>query len=399
MGSTVNNTLTSGPAQERQLRVYYVIDRYDGPYAGTEKQLYLLIAEMVARGHNVRLFVFRHTPYTLQGRDFPCPIELCDVGKMLSIRTTLRMWELRRRIQQDRPDIVHAFFNDAAILIPLWCKTNHTAVLTSRRDLGFWYSRGIMAALRLANTRVARIVCNSEAVARVVAQREHLDKAHLAVILNALPRKDSGPRSVAQSPLHDQPAGTKPDPADVNICLVANIRPLKRIGDFVFAAAQVLQTFPQAHFWIAGDVPETPYAQDLRKLPHRLGVEERVTFMGKTEDPLQLIRRCEIGVLTSETEGLSNAIMEYMACGLPVVCSNVGGNPELVRHGENGYLYVAGDIDGLATHLIELCQDPDKRTMMGRIGMQHASDFSIQSIVDKHVQLYAGNRPQAGIAS
>jgi glycosyltransferase involved in cell wall biosynthesis len=386
------------PAECQRLRVYYVIDYYNGPYAGTEKQLYLLIEEMAARGHDVRLFVFRHTPYTLRGDNFPCPIELCAISKMLSLHAIRQMRKLRRRVVRDKPDIVHAFFNDAAILVPMWCKTAHTAVISSRRDLGFWYSRAIIFALRLANTRASRIVCISEAVARVVAEREHLDTTKLAVILNALPPPDAGPLPV-QTAFPPQPPVAGTDAANINICLVANIRPLKRIGDLVLAAARVLQTCPNTRFWIAGDFLDTPYAQDLRNLPHRLGIDKQVTFIGKTETPLELIRHCEIGVLTSETEGLSNAIMEYMACGLPVVCSDAGGNPELVRHGENGYLFSAGDTIQLTTHLIDLCLNPDKRAAMGQAGRQRAADFSVGAIVDSYVQLYTEIGPQAATAA
>lgn len=390
MGDTRNSMLPSAAATERWLRVYYVIDYYLGPYGGTEKQLYLLIREMAARGHDVRLFVFRHTPYTQQVKDFPCEIELCNISKMLSPRAALRMWSFRQRIRRDRPDIVHAFFNDAAILVPMWCKTAFTAVITSRRDMGFWYSKAILCGLRLSNTCVSRIVCNSEAVARLVAEREHLDPAKLVVIANAFLRKDSLPASVAPTSDRVSLSAGLPDPADVNICLVANIRPIKRIGDLLLAAAKVLQTCPQARFWIAGEIPDTPYARDLVDLSHRLGIQHRLTFLGKIVEPLQLVEQCQIGVLTSESEGLSNSIIEYMACGLPVVCTDVGGNPELVRHDENGYLFPAGDTARLTTHLIELCQNPDKRAAMGRSGLRYASDFGVDAVVDRHEQLYAG---------
>ena len=100
--------------------------------------------------------------------------------------------------------------------------------------------------------------------------------------------------------------------------------------------------------------------------------------MGKMEDPLPLIRHCDIGVLTSESEGLSNSIMEYMACGLPVVCTDVGGNPELVRHGENGYLFPAGDVT--ATHHAphRPVQDRGQAHSDGRDGKQRASGFSLE---------------------
>jgi len=370
----------------RSLKVWYVIDRYDGPHAGTEKQLWLLIREMAARGHDVRLFVFRPSPYTQQVQDFPCPIELCHVSKVLSLRTLLRMWRLRQRIRRERPDIVHTFFNDAAVLVPIWCKTAFTAVITSRRDMGFWYSKAILYGLRLANTCVSGIVCNSEAVARLVAEREHVRREKLVVINNALPRKDSLSVSIAPFSLPVL------SPADVNICLVANIRPIKRIGDLVLAAAQVLQTCPQARFWIAGAIPDTPFARDLVDLPHRLGIQHRLTFLGTIEEPLQLVEQCQIGVLTSESEGLSNSIIEYMACGLPVVCTDVGGNPQLVRHDENGYLFAAGDISCLAAHLVNLTLNPLTRADMGKCSLGRLHMFSVDSVIAQHVALYASVR-------
>lgn len=389
MSAPRDDTATSATGRVRRLKLYYVIDYYDGPYAGTEKQLWLLIRELAARGHEVRLFVFRHTSYTRQAQGFPCPIELCDVSKMLSLDALLRMRELRQRVLHDKPDVVHAFFNDAAILVPIWCSTADTAVITSRRDLGFWYSKAILWGLRLANTRVSRIICNSEAVARVVAERERLDRSRLAVIVNALPAEDLPPATMPDAPGRTGQPIPLLDPADVNVCLVANIRPLKRIDDLVRAAAQVLQTCPATRFWIAGGVPDTPYARDLVDLPRRLGIQDRVTFLGRMDNPLQLVRHCQIGVLTSETEGLSNAIMEYMDCGLPVVCTDVGGNPELVHHDDNGYLFPAGGVAELGAHLVDLVRNPEKRAAMGLAGRRHARAFSVGAIVDEHELLYA----------
>jgi glycosyltransferase involved in cell wall biosynthesis len=81
--------------------------------------------------------------------------------------------------------------------------------------------------------------------------------------------------------------------------------------------------------------------------------------------------------------------MEYMACGLPVVCSDVGGNPELVRHEENGYLFPAGDVAALASALVGLCQDPGRRAAMGQSSLRLAKSFSVEVVVDQHERLYA----------
>ena len=82
--------------------------------------------------------------------------------------------------------------------------------------------------------------------------------------------------------------------------------------------------------------------EELRALAGKLGVGGRVIFTGGVERPSRYIRRFDVAVLCSESEGFSNAIIEYMADARPVVCTDTGGNPELVRDGVNGYLVPVG---------------------------------------------------------
>jgi L-malate glycosyltransferase len=108
------------------------------------------------------------------------------------------------------------------------------------------------------------------------------------------------------------------------------------------------------------------------------------------------MRQSHIGVLTSSSEGLSNTIMEYMACGLAVVCSEVGGNPELVRHGQEGFLYPAGCVSELAGYIVELCQQPQKVADMGTQGRVRCEDFSLEKMVGLTLEAY--RRPDATAA-
>jgi GNAT superfamily N-acetyltransferase len=168
------------------MRIDYLADAYTGPAAGTEKQLLLLIRGMVERGHDVRLFVLRHTPYTRSVDDFPCPIESLEVGSMASVEALRRMMRFRSKVRRDRTDVVHAYFSDVAILAPLFLKTEFDRVFTSRRDMGFWYDRKVLAALRLANRRVDGIICNSRAVADQVGKREGAPAERLSIICSSL---------------------------------------------------------------------------------------------------------------------------------------------------------------------------------------------------------------------
>lgn len=371
------------------MRIYFVIDCYFGPTGGTERQLQLLIRELVSQHFDVKLFVLRHSCFTESTPDFECPIECLDIASIASFATVRKMIAFRTRIKKDRPDVVHAFFNDSAVLIPLFCGDN-TKVFTSRRDMGFWYTRAYLLALRAANTKVEKIICNCQAVAEYVALRERAAPSRLAVIYNACTiddlRQPPSVRHKSTDSIHSDHSGH----ADVRVCLVANIRRIKRIEDLIKAAAIVHDQLPKVEFWIVGSQLDTSYYTELRTLTDRLGLSAVVRFLPPTNLPASIMSLCDIGVLSSQSEGLSNTIIEYMACGLPVLCSDVGGNPELVEHGRNGFRYPVGDISMMAEFLLKLCLESSLRRDMGRLGHERSARFSLEAMTRQHKALYEG---------
>lgn len=364
----------------RPLKIFYLIDYYYGPSGGTERQLRALVEEMVGAGYDVRLFVLRHTEFTRRENDFPCPIECLNISRIGAVRTISRMLRFRSRVMKERIDVVHAFFNDSAILAPIFCKMRSTLVVTSRRDLGYWHTRASVWLLRIANRWVDCVVCNAQAVADFVNESERPRPAKLRVIYNAC--------------LADNRDLAKPDQSSENdqtrICLVANIRPVKRIQDFIAAAEVVRSTDPTATFWVIGDSGDDDYFSKLQHMAARLVEEGALKFLPKAEDPVGLIGECQVGVLTSDSEGLSNSIMEYMACGLAVVASDVGGNSELVEHGETGFLYPVGATEELARRILELCRDPTLAAGMGKNGERRIRQFSRARMGRLYSEVYRG---------
>ena len=179
------------------------------------------------------------------------------------------------------------------------------------------------------------------------------------------------------------------------ICLLANIRRIKRLEDFIAAAARLQDAFPQSRFLIVGHPLDVRYQWELRALAERLNVAGRLHFTGAISEPLGVLRACHIGVLTSESEGLSNAILEYMRAGLPVVCSNTGGNPELVTHGHNGMLYDTGSVLQLTACLELLCRDPAQRSAMAAASRREAERYSVKAMTDSQLKIYSELRGEA----
>jgi glycosyltransferase involved in cell wall biosynthesis len=167
--------------------------------------------------------------------------------------------------------------------------------------------------------------------------------------------------------------------------LVANVRPVKRIEDAVTAFAKVAAGHPSAELRVVGGGD----ASGLQALARELGVAERVIFTGRVAEPDAEIAGFAIGLLTSDSEGFSNAVMEYMQAGKPVVCTDTGGNPELVEEGESGFLCPVGDSDAMAARLDALLGDSEIRRRMGRSARQRVLTLcDRQSMIDAHLALY-----------
>jgi glycosyltransferase involved in cell wall biosynthesis len=169
--------------------------------------------------------------------------------------------------------------------------------------------------------------------------------------------------------------------------IVANLRnPVKDHPMFLRAAARVRAAVPDAGFAIAG---EGELMESLRELADQLGIQDDVFFLGRCDRVADLLFASEIGVLSSKAEGFANAILEYMAAGLPVVATDVGGAREAIAEGETGYSMASGDDEKMAARIIELLNSPERaRAMGGRGKLIAAEKFSCDRHLQNTLELY-----------
>src|ERR671930_18536 len=121
----------------------------------------------------------------------------------------------------------------------------------------------------------------------------------------------------------------------------------------------------------------------------RLGVAKRVHFLGIRKDVPAVLARATIGVLCSSAEGLSNAVIEGMAAGLPMVVTRVGGNPELIADGERGYVVPPYAPTALADAIRRVLADPMRARQMGISARQFVErELTLQQLCDRHDALY-----------
>lgn len=170
------------------------------------------------------------------------------------------------------------------------------------------------------------------------------------------------------------------------VTMVANLRPVKDQATFLNAARLVRQAVPDAAFCLAG---EGELLEPLRQQAQQLGLAQEVFFAGRCERVADLLAVSEIGVLSSISEGFSNAIIEYMAAGLPVVVTDVGGAREAVIENKTGFLISVGNAEALAGRLTQLLNDPVQARSMGERGRSLAEEkFSCDALLDRIQRLY-----------
>lgn len=185
------------------------------------------------------------------------------------------------------------------------------------------------------------------------------------------------------------PAGFLTDESTV-VGTVGRLAAVKDQKTLVLAFNQVLEMNPEAQgqlrLIIAGDGPQR---DQLEKLIQQLGIVERVWITGERDDIPDILRLLDIFVLPSLGEGVSNTILEAMATGLPIVATSVGGNPELVDEGVNGFLVPRDHPGMLADRIRRLIESPDMRANMGNASLEKVrAEFDWDKTVAGYLAVY-----------
>jgi len=175
----------------------------------------------------------------------------------------------------------------------------------------------------------------------------------------------------------------------VVIGTVGILRPVKGHADLILAAAVVARRSPSLRVLLIGAEPG-PTAGELRRLCREQGLAERVLFLGHRDDVPELLQSMDIFCLPSHSEGMSGALLQAMAAGLPAVATAVGGNPEVVVAGETGYLVPVRDPERLAEALLALVEQPGLRKTMGQASLARVkAEFRLSTMIARYAQLYS----------
>lgn len=368
-------------------RIAIVIDHFGSTLAGTENQLVKLIRGLGPR-FDIDLIIFRDNDWVRTTAQLPCRVNVFQIDNFSRLYTYRNLWRFVRHLRATRPHVVHTFFPVANIIGVLGARlAGVRAIVASRRDYGEWMSTRYFYATRVANRFLRGIVANAYEVKRLTERVEKFPGARIEVIYNGIVAEAFHDKSRAGE--LKRALGIPPTHKVVG--LVANFRPMKRHETFVRAAERIVRTRDDISFLILGKnaVPGNP-KQKVEQFVAALGLAQRVHFAHAIDNVPEYLAMLDVGVNCSEGEGLSNAIMEYMAARIPCVVSASGGNPDLITDDVHGYTFPLEDHDALAQKILRVLDDePVRLRLTANAYAKVRNEMSIEAMLEHFARYYA----------
>lgn len=300
----------------------------------------------------------------------------CGPRSFKSPRLAGSVMRLANYCRRHRITLLHAFDFYSNILAVLAARVaGIPTVIASQRELETLRPRHQRMLQRLTLRLATYVVANSTAAADGIRRSNHRLRDRTVVVPNGVDIARFSPAKRAATGI----------PA---IGTLANARAEKGLDVFIRAAAMLAARHPETRFRLWGDGPLRPH---LERLAEALGVARQVEFCGRTTEPERALGGLDVFVLPSLSEACPNAVLEAMATGLPVVASDVGGIPDLVRHGETGYLVRPDNPGQLASAIEALIDDRRLAGELGARGRARAvQEFAMERLIDRMAALYRG---------
>jgi glycosyltransferase involved in cell wall biosynthesis len=396
----VDGARKAAPVTER-VRILYIID-YFHRTGGTEKHLTQLVLGLPRERFACAVVAFDlgENPLLDEMRAAGIPVLAIPVGREYVPSALLRAADLSRVIRTLQPDIVQTFHQKADTFGALVARLSGARhLVSSKRDTGDLRRPWHVWMNRCLKSLFEAVIVVSERVRAAVIASNHLPDAKITTIYNGV---DLAHFVV---PDREQAAAAKARlgfaAEDFVVGCVAGFRPEKNHDVFFDGVARVATAIPSLRVLAVGG---GPLLEHYRTQIARSELGPRTLFTGDLPDVVGALWAMDVGCLTpGGNEGFSNAVVEQMAVGLPMIVTDVGGNAEAVAHGVNGWVIPPNDAAALARALLELHADSERRAAMARASRTRAANrFSLERMCQEHARLYVsllepgrapGNRP------
>jgi N-acetyl-alpha-D-glucosaminyl L-malate synthase BshA len=204
-------------------------------------------------------------------------------------------------------------------------------------------------------------------------------KKEIELVHNFIDKREYFPRNTEHVRLNFA------EPDEKLLLHISNFRPVKRTRDVIEIFAKVRESVP-SRLLLVGDGPDLCAIQCMAR---EMGLSEYIHFLGKQDEVSEIISLADVMLLPSETESFGLVALEGMACGVPTVATRVGGIPEVVVHGETGFLSNLGNVDEMAKYVIQICRDDELRQKLSAACIDRALHFFCSDdITVQYEQIY-----------
>lgn len=350
--------------------------------AGAERQLLNLIHALHAVVPLIYVICFKMGPLRDEYLSAGAKVIFIDKGQGSFFSKVLKVWkELRSTINQIQPDLVHSQLPQTNILscFALW--NFSVPLIVSERGMGRTRPLWEKSLRYFAYRRPDAFITNSLSIKERIVNREKISRCKITVIKNCI--------NMPQSHQNSRENLLKELKLVANSIILVSVGGLRAVKGYQYllnSFARVSATCPDLYLVIAGEGPERDV---LENTIHKLNLSRRVYLIGRRNDIPSILAASDIFVSSSISEGQSNAILEAMASGLPVIATDVGGTPEILSDGTTGVLVTSQDINELSSVLKEMYFDIDRRALLGsNAKMEVLEKYTLQASSRAHCDLY-----------
>ncbi len=376
--------VSGGGSSVGRRKVFFLLDSLN--VGGTETQAVELAMRLDSERYHVTLGCLRARGPLLE-RLAGSAVSVCEFypkGGFDSIGGMYQMLRLAIFLRRGGFRIVHTHDLYANLLgIPAAVIARVPVIISSQRDLAHLglYQTGRRVWLRRLQKLSTAVLTNAGAVRDAVLAENHFAPERVRMIHNGVDMGKFSHGSRDRAWLGQGGAHEK------WIALVGNMHSEVKGHPWLIAAAKSITVeFPEARFVLMGD---GKLRKDYESQVAELGLGCHFLFLGRRDDVPRILACCDIAVLPSKAEGLPNAVLEYLAVGLPTVATQVGGNAEVIQPGKTGLLVPPEDSSALAEAILLLLRDPEFASSLGKNGQEYvASEFSFKKMIENTDKLY-----------
>lgn len=343
---------------------------------GTEKQLLMKI-DYLKKRYNFTVIIF-YRKGELYNSFKKLGIKIIDLtapGKVKIYAYLSAFFKVFNLIKKHKPEIINLYLPHSYIIFGILSYIfSKVKFVMSRRSLNNYQKKIPFIKFFekfILHKKMKFIMANNKAIVNELINHEGVEKKKVKLIYNSVTL-----RKIKRS-----------NKKEIRILLLANLIPYKN-HSLIIRACNEIRSLPNFRVDLVGG-GHLLYKNQIDKEIKRYNLEKKIHFLGPIHDYIDITNHVDIGVLTSDEEGLSNSILEYMSIGIPVIATNVGGNSEMIDHNKNGFLVKKNDHINFAKYLKILITNRKLRIKFGNCGHQKIKQsFNVKKNMEKYYKFY-----------